>query len=219
MLQRTPIKVILLQILMLSVFLFALSASAIELDQLESEQIAPKQIENNQIKKNRAEPEWIKPNWKKLETRYTIVQYPSIEKLEQFHKSIHFGDGWWATSSSFTQLSVEENRKISEMKIDAIFKRVQEILDMNKKFKKVIIILYPDKAALEEAYMKTYKKKSPFKAWYEYKTNTISLNVDDCYEGMLAHEMAHSIIDNFLKIRPPKNTAEILARYVDTHLK
>jgi hypothetical protein len=30
--------------------------------------------------------------------------------------------------------------------------------------------------------------------------------------------MAHSIIDNYLLVRPPKATAEILARYVDSHL-
>jgi hypothetical protein len=38
------------------------------------------------------------------------------------------------------------------------------------------------------------------------------------YEGILAHEIAHSIIDNYLLILPPKATAEILARYVDEHL-
>jgi hypothetical protein len=35
---------------------------------------------------------------------------------------------------------------------------------------------------------------------------------------MLAHEMAHSIIDHYLRVRPPHATAEILARYVDGHL-
>jgi hypothetical protein len=36
---------------------------------------------------------------------------------------------------------------------------------------------------------------------------------------MLAHEMAHCVIDHYLLIRPPMATAEILARYVDSHLK
>jgi hypothetical protein len=38
------------------------------------------------------------------------------------------------------------------------------------------------------------------------------------HEGILAHEMAHAIIDQFLTVRPPSATAEILARYVDGHL-
>jgi len=35
---------------------------------------------------------------------------------------------------------------------------------------------------------------------------------------MLAHEIAHAIIDNYLSVRPPRATAEILARYVGKHL-
>ena len=51
---------------------------------------------------------------------------------------------------------------------------------------------------------------------YEY--NTVYLNVQDVHEGMLAHELAHAIIDNFMAVRPPRATAEILATYVDKHL-
>jgi hypothetical protein len=41
--------------------------------------------------------------------------------------------------------------------------------------------------------------------------NTIYLNVDDLHEELLAHEMAHAIIDHYLLVRPPPATAEILA--------
>ena len=44
------------------------------------------------------------------------------------------------------------------------------------------------------------------------------IRVQDINEGILAHEMAHAIIDHFFDIRPPRATAEILARYVDKHL-
>ena len=36
--------------------------------------------------------------------------------------------------------------------------------------------------------------------------------------GILAHEIAHAMIDNYLSVRPPKTTSEILARYVDENL-
>ncbi|MEH0019750.1 MAG: hypothetical protein V6Z89_08855 [Desulfobacter sp.] len=35
---------------------------------------------------------------------------------------------------------------------------------------------------------------------------------------MLAHEIAHAVVDHYLDVRPPRATAEILARYVDAHL-
>jgi hypothetical protein len=44
------------------------------------------------------------------------------------------------------------------------------------------------------------------------------VSVADLHEGMLAHEMAHAIIDHFFAVRPPSSTAEILARYVGKHL-
>ena len=87
------------------------------------------------------------------------------------------------------------------------------------------IILCKNKAQLNEAYSNfnessrsAYGDQTPPKAWYIYELNTIYVNVDDLHEGILAHEMAHSIIDNYLFVRPPEPTAEILARYVDSHL-
>ena len=71
---------------------------------------------------------------------------------------------------------------------------------------------------LYAAHQKIFEKPCRFRAWYVYELNTIYLNVDDVHEGMLAHEIAHSIIDHYLLVRPPKATAEILARYVDKHL-
>ena len=36
--------------------------------------------------------------------------------------------------------------------------------------------------------------------------------------GILAHEMAHAVIDHYFGVKPPKATAEILAQYVDAHI-
>ena len=158
-------------------------------------------------------------HWQKFETDHAIINYVHADHIETFQKSIRFGKEWWATTSSFAHFSEQENQKIAALKTDAVFKRVQEILGMVKKIKKVTILLYPDKTTLDRAYLLRYKTQSPYRAWYDYSIHTISLNVSDCHEGILAHELAHSIIDNFLKVRPPENTSEILARYVDRHLK
>jgi len=52
----------------------------------------------------------------------------------------------------------------------------------------------------------------------DFEFNTIYLNVQDLFSEMLAHELAHAIVDNHLSVRPPRATAEILARYVGKHL-
>ena len=89
---------------------------------------------------------------------------------------------------------------------------------MRKKTKKVIVNIYQNRDQLNQAYTAIYKKECHIRAWYIYEFNTIYLNVEDLHEGMLAHELAHSIIDHFLLVRPPSASAEILARYVDSHL-
>ncbi len=104
-------------------------------------------------------------------------------------------------------------------KIDGLYERVQDILDMRKRSKKKLIIdLYDSKKEMGKTYAKLYGGKLRVRSWYVFQLNTIFVNTNDVHEGMLAHEMAHSIIDHFLTVRPPRASAEILAVYVDTHL-
>jgi hypothetical protein len=105
-----------------------------------------------------------------------------------------------------------------KQKVDAVYEKVQEILDMRKLMTRVTIYVTHDKKELRSLYQKIYKTPCHFRAWYVYESNTVYVNADDVHEGILAHEIAHSIIDNYLLICPPKATAEILARYVDDHL-
>lgn len=90
---------------------------------------------------------------------------------------------------------------------------------MRKYLRRVTINVYSDKDKLQVAYREDVKGQAEYRAWYLFEKHTISLQINDINEGMLAHEMAHAIIDNFLQVRPPAASAEILARYVDSHLK
>ena len=85
--------------------------------------------------------------------------------------------------------------------------------------KKVNINIYSNKKGLHRAYFDITRRQCNIRSWYIYERNTIFVNVKDVNEGMLAHEMAHAIIDHYLIVRPPNATAEILARYVDDHLR
>jgi hypothetical protein len=156
--------------------------------------------------------------WQILQTKYLKISYEDVNDLKKFSKKIKFsGRGSFSSfSGSSSKGSGFENKLAS--KTDALFEKVQLILDMRKPMKKVRINLYPNKSALQKAYYKIYKKKRGLRAWYIFEYNTIFINVQDVFAGMLAHEIAHAIVDHYLAIKPPRATAEILARYVDTHL-
>ena len=161
----------------------------------------------------------VDTQWQKLETRHAIVHYQSMDDLRQFSKRIKYRVGKSGLKGLFSSSGSNELTNAVTRKVDALFERAQQILDMRKKMKKVNINVYPDKKQLRKAFERIYRKPCHIRAWYEYSYHTIFICVDDMHEGMLAHEMAHGIIDHYLKVRPPTATAEILARYVDSHLK
>ena len=156
--------------------------------------------------------------WTQLETKYTIIKYKSNDDLLRFHNEIDFGPGSWNRSSTFSSIPESEVQKMLIQKIDAIFKRAREILDMQKKIKNIHINIYPDSKELKRAYSIIYRGKCNIRAWYRFRNHTVYINARDVHAGMLAHEIAHGIIDHFFKVKPPSETAEILARYVDSHL-
>lgn len=160
-----------------------------------------------------------------LETRYTVIRYQSVEDLTKFNRKVKYSPEQLGFMQMFSRSSSHDLTEDITKKVDAIYERVQQILGMRKKIKKVSINIYPGDKQLYAVYLKrqntafrNFNTSARLRAWYIYKNNTIYLNCSDLHEGMLAHEMAHAVIDNYLLVRPPGPTAEILARYVDSHL-
>jgi len=156
-------------------------------------------------------------SWKRLDTRYTIIQYQTSKDLAKFNRKIDFSSEEWGVKSLFSGSGSKDPVGATQKKVDAVFARVQEILDMRKRVKKVIINIYPRQLFHKIRYRITGSKR-PIRSWYIFNLNTIYINADDVNEGILAHELAHAIIDHYMTVRPPRATAEILARYVDEHL-
>ncbi len=154
--------------------------------------------------------------WNDLETRHTILLYQSESSLNTFADKINFTT---QNSSQLLKRDTKSSQNKIGAKIDSLFRRVQQILDMRKKMPKVKVKIYKDKDSLHRAYQILYHKNTKLRAWYIYEKNTVYISVDDLNEGMLAHELGHAIIDHFFAVRPPSATAEILGRYVDKHLK
>jgi len=157
--------------------------------------------------------------WPALATRFTEIYYQEEEDLEKFYSRIDYGPRDWGIKRLFSSSAPKSLQEAVTKKVDLLFERIQSILGMRKKMDKVNIRLHQDKKQLHQAFFDIYRQKCHLRAWYRYKNNTVYLNLQDLHEGMLAHELAHAIIDHYLLVRPPGAAAEILARYVDSHLK
>lgn len=150
-----------------------------------------------------------------LESNFARLAFSNKDDIARLEKKISFGDsgGWFASSDP---AAIEERL---QHKIDAVYDKVQRILDMRKsQQQKVLVRVATDKTEQAATFFKVFKRNGSARAWYVYEYNTIYVNAQDVNEGMLAHELAHSIIDHYLAMRPPRASAEILATYVDKSL-
>jgi hypothetical protein len=159
-----------------------------------------------------------KSSWKKIETRYTIIMFKSAKDLHRFDKKIDYSPNRAALLRLKGSSKSNDPFDRLRLKVDAVFERAQEILEMQGRVKSVVIRIYPDKKSLSDICFKITGKKCRIRSWYIFNNRTIYANAKDTHEGILAHEMAHHIIDHYMNVRPPRATAEILARYVDKHL-
>ena len=157
-------------------------------------------------------------SWQILDTKYTAIHYHSLKDLNRFNSNIDFSISSMGIKWLFKKKSINDIENEIRLKVDALYERVQEILDMRKSMGKVTIFVSHDKKELHSLYQIIFKRPCQLRAWYVYELNSVYVNADDIHEGIIAHEIAHSIVDHYLLIRPPKATAEILARYVDGHL-
>ena len=156
--------------------------------------------------------------WKTMETRFAKIFYQTLRDLKRLERSIDYGGGGTSLLGIIPFTNGANPTSALSTKVDALAERVQEILDMRMRMGKVAIRVYSDKKQLHEAYYRLMGTACEVRAWYVFEENTMYINADDVHEGILAHEMAHAIIDHYFAVRPPKATAEILARYVDQHL-
>lgn len=140
----------------------------------------------------------------RLKTKYIVVQYRSHKALKKFNRKIDYSPAGTSLGGLFSSSQPGDMESKIKYKIDGLYERVQEILDMRKRSdKKLIIDLYDNKKEMGKAYAKLYGGTLRVRAWYIFELNTIFVSANDVHEGMLAHEMAHSIIDHFLTVRPP----------------
>lgn len=142
--------------------------------------------------------------WPRIETKYVVIRYQKRTDLDLFYTQIRFGQSGWNKPLDQFTLSKEKFNEIIGEKTDAVFLAAQQILDMNKKFSPVNIILYPDSRTLKKAYRRIYHTECTIRAWYAFQDNTIHLNIRDLHVGILAHEMAHAMIDHYLAVRPAR---------------
>jgi hypothetical protein len=149
-----------------------------------------------------------------LKTRYATIVYSSEEQLRTFNKEISLGGLSYLLRSKRSIAAEEEIKN----KLDVIIERVETILGMFPNEVKFTVSLLSDDE-VQRMYRSRYGTSFDYIAFYSPRDKTVFVSVKDIDTGVLAHEIAHVIIDLFYGIATPAKIHEVLAQYVETHLK
>ncbi len=152
-----------------------------------------------------------------LKTQYATIIYEKEEQLQQFNKRVSLG--------SLSYLNPKRNKNSITVvdkvknKLDVIVERVKTILDMFPGDLKFRIMLLPSDANIQKIYRYKYQKSVDYIAFYSPEEKTIFISVNDIKLEVLAHELAHVILDHYFAVSPPVKIHEVLAQFVENHLK
>jgi uncharacterized protein (DUF2132 family) len=154
--------------------------------------------------------------WASFQTAYFNVFYKPEVNLKRVLGRLHSRSlPSYSNLPAYTLTGIEA--KVA-YRLDTIFMRVRDILGM-----------YPDKADIK---IKIFKNRQNIsaelcflnqtdgtcKSFYTYRFNSIYTSEQDVTDSVIAHEMAHAVVDNYFSTTPPEKMAEILATNVDFHL-
>lgn len=148
--------------------------------------------------------------WASYEAVCCSIQFWNEDHLRQF--TLRIG------GFKYTSRGLDDNPLNVKTRLDDIMQKVQATLDMHPSELHISILLYPDHDSLKNIFRQFAVSGNVPIAFYAHKTKSIYVNVDSVTDGVLAHEMAHAVINAYFKVPPPAKMQEILAQYVDLHL-
>lgn len=130
-----------------------------------------------------------------FKTKYTAIYYDQKKDIDDFI---------WRLGGQKTEFS--SDTALASSRVDRIVERVVNILDMWPKKFEVKVYLHRGRLDSDRA------------AYFDPKTRSIHISVDDTSDGVFAHEIAHAILNHNYNNVLPSKMQEILTQYVDKYL-
>ncbi len=154
-------------------------------------------------------------NWRRIDSRYcTIWLHPSLDA-----KKVNRQISTWRVRPQVRPDKGDTEESKLAAKCDLIFRRAEEVLDMYPPGIHTNVRIAMDRSDIKETHAERFGYGTKAVSYYIFENNTIYATVKDISESVLAHEMAHCIIDHYFRVRPPRKIEELLAMHADTHLR
>ena len=163
-------------------------------------------------------------------TQWAAIHYEDPASLREMERRLRFSQAQKFSQSYFyTQDPVQA--AISPglaARMDGLMVRVSMILGKwPQKTQRLRIFLLKDGKQVQQRRLvfQPFQNAGPswfgygrLEAFYEPRTRTIFLSLEDLHAGILAHELAHFVLCESSAVPPPASVQEDWARYVETSL-
>lgn len=146
-----------------------------------------------------------------LKSQYTTVIYENEKLLKKFNRNVYLGSLSYLTREKESIAVSDEVRH----KIDTITERAKIIIETFPKKLRFTIVFLSSATDVQRIYKEKYNIKTNYIAFYSPEDKTIFISVNNVDTGVLAHEVAHAVIDKYFVVSPPARVHEILAQYVE----
>lgn len=153
-------------------------------------------------------------NAAEIKTAFAVITYADESLLKTFNKKVgrrRYGFG-------FSQKNSSTAAKIARKQTDQLIGRVQEILDMRPNGLHFTIEILATPKQIQQVYFKEYGRTVDFIAFYSPRSETIYFAANKLQRTVIAHEIAHAVIDRYFDKAPPVKVHELLAQYVEKQL-
>lgn len=157
-------------------------------------------------------------DWMSVKSLYCTIFFKDGVDLEAIDKKIDTYKIDYGLTEKPPRAGDEAEDEIA-YKFDLIFFKVQEILDMRPKGLRMNVRIYKGQDDLNRVYVEIFDRENNFIAYYIFKINTLFASQEKISANVLAHEIAHCIIDHYFSIVPPTKVAEMIAQYADVHIR
>ncbi len=141
--------------------------------------------------------------------------YNSVEDLHEFNDNLTLTRQLSAMAHQKSPATIEEEVLA---KLDIIIEKVEVVLDMFPNNLAITIRILKDRAIVSGVYRQKYNRRVDYVAYYSLSEDTIYFSARDASIRVVAHEIAHAIIDHFFEIRPPYNMHELMAQFAEKHV-
>lgn len=148
-----------------------------------------------------------------FETKYAVVTYYDIDDLRDFDDELYMG-------RLKRQISVKGETLQDEVaaKLDFITTKVMKVLDMYPKPLKYSIEILPGERAVKKAFRQIYNVDVDYIAFYSPRLNRIYFSDNNGRLRVVAHEIAHAVVEHYFQVSPPQRIHEVMAQYAEKHI-